>query len=219
MAKPQVIINILKKDLLIEWRQKSAWASMMIYVVSTVFVIYFSFAGELDDRIWIGIYWIILLFVVVNMTIRSFSEEANRQFYYMRTLAKPAAVMLAKLIYNGLYFLLLSGLTLLILALFLGFSMEMPGRFVLVVGLGAFGLANIFTLLSAITARIENAALMAILGFPIVIPLLLISIRLSMRCLDPLMGDGFVGEALTVAVLDVLIIGLGVILFTYLWRD
>ena len=192
---------------------------MLIYVISTVFVIYFSFTGSLDDRIWIGIYWIILLFVVVNMTIRSFSDEAGRQFYYIRTVANAGELMIAKLIYNGIYFIALSGLTLLILSLFLGFHIEMQGRFLMVVFCGSLGLANIFTLLSAITARIDNAALMAILGFPIVIPLLLMSIRLSMRCLDPLMQDGFTNEIIAVAVLDVLIIGLAVILFTYLWRD
>ena len=192
---------------------------MLIYVVSTVFVIYFSFSGSMDDRVWIGIYWIILLFVVVNMTIRSFSAEANRQFYYIRSMAKPAQIMLAKLIYNGVYFIILSGLTLLIISLFLGFNVEMKYRFMLVVFLGALGLANMFTLLSAITARIENAALIAILGFPIVIPLILLAIRMSVRCLDPLMTDNFGTEVMALAVMDVLIIGLAVILFTYLWRD
>lgn len=213
------IWNLLRKDALIEWRQKSALASMLIYVVSTVFVIYFAFSGSVDTRIWIGVYWVILLFVVVNMTIRSFSDEAGRQFYYVRTLAKPAWIMLAKLLYNGIYFLVLAGLTLVIMTLFLGFDIAMTYRFLLIAALGSLGLANMFTLLAAITARIENAALTAILGFPIVLPLLLLSIRASMRCLDPLMTKGFTREAVSVAILDGLIIGLAVILFTYLWRD
>jgi heme exporter protein B len=213
------IWNLLKKDVLIEWRQKSALASMLIYVISTVFVIYFAFSGRMDVRIWVGIYWVILLFVVVNMTVRSFTEEANRQFYYLRSLAKPGEIMIAKLLYNGIYFIVLAGLTLLIISLFFGFGLEMKDRFLLVVLLGSLGLANMFTLLSAITSRIENAALTAILGFPIVIPLLLLSIRLSVKCADPVMAADFGSELLAVAVLDLLVIGLAVILFTYLWRD
>jgi len=213
------IINLFRKDVLIEWRQKAALASMLIYVVSTVFVIYFSFSGVLANRIWIGIYWIILLFVVVNLTIRTFSDESGPQFYYIRSLVKPADLILGKLLYNGIYFTVLSVITLGALVLFLGFEIVMYQKFLLVVFCGAFGLSNMFTLLSAITARINNVALIAILGFPIVIPLLLLSIKLSLRCLDPFMADGFYGDLAVLAILDVLIIGLAVILFNYLWRD
>jgi len=163
------ILNLFRKDVLIEWRQKSALASMLIYVVSTVFVIYFSFSGVLENRIWIGIYWIILLFVVVNLTIRTFSDESGAQFYYIRSLVTPSQLALGKLMYNGIYFTVLSLITLGALVLFLGFDIIMQQKFLLVVFCGSLGLSNMFTLLSAITARINNVALIAILGFPIVI--------------------------------------------------
>ena len=211
--------KLLKKDLALEWRQKSTFAAMLIYVISTVFVIYFSFAGSLDTRIWIAMYWIVLLFVCVNLTMRSFSEEAGPQFYYVRTVARAFDLMVAKILFNGLYFLILSGLTCLFMALFLGFEMDAPIRFVAVSCVGAIGLSSMFTLLSAITARIDNVALMAILGFPIILPLLLLSIKLSLISMDPLRDATFARELLILGGLDVLVLVLSIILFTYLWRD
>jgi heme exporter protein B len=213
------IFNLFKKDVQIEWRQKSTIASMLVYVISTVFVIYLSFKGSLEQDVWMAIYWIILLFVVVNLTISAFKNEAMGQFYYIRNLAQPGELITAKMLYNALYFLVLSVLTLGVLTLFLGNPVADITKFMLVVLVGAIGLANIFTLLAAITARINNVALMAVLGFPVVIPLLLLSIRLSTKAMDPFFASGFYKELGAIVLLNALIIALSVILFTYLWRD
>ncbi|MCB0502934.1 MAG: heme exporter protein CcmB [Bacteroidetes bacterium] len=215
----QNIYHLFKKDVTIEWRQKSTIASMFVYVISTVFVIYLSFKGELDATVWMAIYWIILLFVVVNLTISAFTEEAGRQFYYIRSIASAVELIGAKMLYNAIYFVVLSGLTLAILALFFGFPVENGNRFLLVAGLGSIGLANMFTLLAAITARIKNVALIAVLGFPVVIPLILICIRLSGKAMDSFFAVGFVKEIMVLVLLNVIIIAMSMILFTYLWRD
>ncbi|MEZ5004212.1 MAG: hypothetical protein R2730_14365 [Chitinophagales bacterium] len=215
----QNIYHLFKKDVTIEWRQKSTIASMFVYVISTVFVIYLSFKGELDATVWMAIYWIILLFVVVNLTISAFTEEAGRQFYYIRSIASAVELIGAKMLYNAIYFVVLSGLTLSILALFFGFPVENGNRFLLVAGLGSIGLANMFTLLAAITARIKNVALIAVLGFPVVIPLILICIRLSGKAMDSFFAVGFVKEIMVLVLLNVIIIAMSMILFTYLWRD
>lgn len=213
------VLNLLRKDALIEWRQKASLASMLIYVVSTVFVVYFSFSGDMPGRVWVGIYWIILLFAVVNLTLNTFSGESGPQFYYVRSLVRPADLIFAKLIYNALYFAGLSLVTLAALRIFLGLELAQTGRFLVVVALGSAGLAGMFTLLSAITARLGNVALIAILGFPIVIPVLLLSIKMSFTSLDPLLSEGFYGDLGILALLNLLIAALAVVLFTYLWRD
>lgn len=213
------VFALLKKDLLIEWRQRSTLASMLVYVTATVFVVYFSFTGRLQDSTWITVYWIILLFVSVNLTVRTFSEEAGPQFYYLRGLAAAGPIMISKLLYNAVYFLVLALITQGLLRLFLGVHTPSESRFLAVTVLGAWGLSSTFTLLSAITARLSNVALTAILGFPIVIPLVLLSIKLSLKCADPMLLLGFGSELAALAVLDLLIVGLSVILFSYLWRD
>lgn len=208
-----------RKDVAIEWRQKSAIASMLIYVLSTVFVINYVFNGSLEPETWLAIYWIVLLFVVVNLTMHAFSDEAEHQFYYLRTLAPPFTILAAKMLYNLFYFLILSVLTLAVLTLFFGFPVEVAGKFITVVTFGSIGLSNLFTMLSAITARVRNVALLAVLGFPIVIPLLLITIKTSAKTLDEVLVINYQQQLWALIALNVIIVALSLILFTYLWRD
>ena len=85
--------------------------------------------------------------------------------------------------------------------------------------LGSIGFSNLFTLLSAITARTQNFVLLAILGFPIILPLLLLIVNMSglsdfaIKQKDIYMNLGAIG------LLDVITLILSVILFPYIWRD
>jgi heme exporter protein B len=79
----------------------------------------------------------------------------------------------------------------------------------------------VFTLLAAIAARAQqNAALMAIMGFPIILPLLLLLMRLSKTAFGEVFRDGAVLQLCGLIIgLDVLIAGMALILFPYLWKD
>ncbi len=81
-------------------------------------------------------------------------------------------------------------------------------------------LSLVFTFLAAIAARAQqSAALMAILGFPLVIPQLLLLSKISNVAFSSVLQGGF-GWMITVLVaLDVLIIVLSLILFPFLWKD
>jgi len=75
--------------------------------------------------------------------------------------------------------------------------------------------------MSAIAAKAQqNAALMAILGFPVILPMLLLLMKLSKAAFGEVFKEGAVLQlAGLVAGLDVLIIVLAVILFPFLWKD
>ena len=84
----------------------------------------------------------------------------------------------------------------------------------------AFVQTLVFTLLSAIVARAQqNAAMMAILGFPLVIPLLLVIMKISQQCLTP--GNGELPLALMGILLgyDLLIVMLAMVLYPFIWKD
>ena len=60
-----------------------------------------------------------------------------------------------------------------------------------IVCLGSISLSLVFTLLAAIAAKAQqNAALMAILGFPLIVPQLLLVIRLSKVAFGEIFRDG-----------------------------
>ena len=85
--------------------------------------------------------------------------------------------------------------------------------------LGGWSLSLVFTFLAAIAAKAQqNAAIMAVLGFPIIIPQLTLLMQLSKAAFAPLLSIELTTVLLLLA-LDGLVILLAVILFPFLWKD
>src|SRR5580658_7760211 len=100
-------ISLVKKDLLMEWRQKHTLFGVLLYVGSTVFVVYMM-SGQPEARIWNALFWLTQLFVAVNSVAKSFLQEHPNRFRYYFTLVKPAAFLLAKLVYSTLLLFIMS---------------------------------------------------------------------------------------------------------------
>ena len=217
------IAGLLRMEFLLDLRQRAAWGGMLLYVVSAIYVCYLGVRGTLPVPVWNALFWIILLFAAFNALVRSFQrEDAGRQVY-LYTLAGPRSVVLARTLYNALTMLVLSLLSLLFYVLFLGtdaLGEAQVGQFVLVVALGGVGLAAVLTLISAIAARAGSGlGLMALLGFPVVLPMLLSVMRASKGALDGLPWSVNSTYVLWIVALDVLTVALAWLLFPYLWRD
>ena len=90
-----------------------------------------------------------------------------------------------------------------------------------IVLLGGTSISLVFTLMSAIAAKAQqNAALIAILGFPVILPILLILMRLSKVAFAEVFREGALLQLCGLIVaLDLLVIILAVILFPYMWKD
>lgn len=212
-------ISLIKKDILMEWRQKHTLFGVLLYVGATVFVVYMM-SGQPEARIWNALFWLTQLFVAVNSVAKSFLQEHPNRFRYYFTLVKPATFLLAKMLYSMVIMLVMSLVSLLLYSIMLGWPLEQTGLFVLITMVGSISLSAVFTFLSAIAARAQqNSALMAILGFPIVTPVLMILSRLALKALGPVYISGWWGLALVLLALDVLVIVLGVILFPFLWQE
>ena len=103
--------------------------------------------------------------------------------------------------------------------LFFNQNVEHKGLFLLTVLLGAIGFSNLFTLLSAITARTQNFVLLAILGFPIILPLLLLIVKMSELSNFAIQQKDIYMHLGAIGLLDVITLILSVVLFPYIWRD
>jgi heme exporter protein B len=85
---------------------------------------------------------------------------------------------------------------------------------------GSAGLAVAFTMVSAIAYRANNnGVLVAILGFPIILPLMLVIIKFSNEALVGVDRMESIGNLLIISLLNVIITVLSYLLFPYLWRD
>ncbi|HEY0030921.1 MAG TPA: heme exporter protein CcmB [Bacteroidia bacterium] len=207
------------KELKLEMRNKYALGGILLYVVSTVFVSYLSFRKIVTPATWNALFWIILLFASINAIAKSFISETKGKLLYLYTIASPQAVILSKIIYNSLLLMVLSGLCLLVYTVFIGNIIQDLPLFLLTLLLGSFGFSSLLTMVSAIASKANNNfTLMAILSFPIIIPLLMVLIKLSKNAIDGL-ERWDLNYLLVLLFLNVIIIALSYVLFRYLWRD
>ncbi len=138
---------------------------------------------------------------------------------YFYSIAGPRDFVLAKLLFNSLLILVMASLSLLLFTLFLGNPLHKTGTFIGLVLLGGWSLSLVFTFLAAIAAKAQqNAAIMAILGFPLIIPQLLLLMRLS-NTVFSFSSSIPVTTILLLVTLDILVVLLAVILFPFLWKD
>ena len=215
------IAELIRKDFLLELRQRYALNGILLYVFSTIFVVQLCFGRVIDDKTWIALFWIILLFAAFNAVSKSFAQESSsrRLYYYM--LASPVSVVVSKIVYNALLMLFLGIMSLGLYTVFMGFPDFNINLFLPAFVLGSIGIASALTMVSAIASRSgNNPALMAILGFPVVLPLLLILVSASQEALK---GDiesmKIFSLLMALFLIDVVVVVLAVILFPYLWRD
>ena len=212
------IFTLFKKDLLLEIRQQYSFYGVLLYIAATIFVLYMAIESP-ESNVWNGLFWVIQLFISINAVAKSFLQESRGRMLYFYSIAGPRDFVLAKLLFNSLLMLLMSVLSLALFSLFLGNPIHKAGVFIGLVLLGGWSLSLVFTFLAAIAAKAQqNAAIMAILGFPIIIPQLLLLMRLSNAALSETMAVPVTTVLLLIA-LDAMVILLAVILFPFLWKD
>lgn len=210
---------LVAKELKLEMRNKYALGGILLYVVSTVFVSYLSFKRIINPATWNALFWIILLFASINAITKSFMNETRGRLLYLYTLVSPQAVILSKIIYNSFLLTVLSGLCLLVYTLFIGNIIQDVPLFLLTLLLGSFGFSSLLTMVSAIASKTNNNfTLMAILSFPIMMPLLMVLIKLSKNAIDGL-EHWDLNFILILMFLNVIIVALSYLLFRYLWRE
>jgi heme exporter protein B len=215
------ITALIHKDLMLELRQKYAINGILLYVFSTIFVVQLSFGRVIGDTTWIALFWVILLFAAFNAVSKSFVQESSARRLYYFTLASPVSVIASKMIYNALLMVFLGGLSLGIYTLFMGMPALGMSLFLPAFILGCIGLATAITMVSAIASRTgNNTALTAILGFPVVLPLLLLLIKASQLSLSRSVADiEMLKLLLSITLIDAVVVILAIVLFPYLWRD
>ncbi len=218
MSSFKYIFTLVKKDLLLEVRQQYSFYGILLYIIATIFVLYMTIR-EPDTKVWNGLFWVIQLFICINAVAKSFLQETRGRMLYFYSIANPRDFILAKLVFNSVLMLLMSFLSIVLFSLFLGNPIQKVPQFLGLVLLGGWSLSLVFTFLSAIAAKAQqNAAIIAILGFPIIIPQLMLLMQLANTVFSDKTGIA-ASTLFLVVMLDVLVVLLAVILFPFLWKD
>jgi heme exporter protein B len=218
MTSVRHILTLFKKELLLEVRQQYSFYGILLYIGATIYVLFMTM-DEPEAEVWNGLFWVIQLFICINAVAKSFLQESKGRMLYFYSIVSPGNFVLSKLLFNSALMLIMSLLSLVLFMLFLGNPIQRALPFTGLVLLGGWSLSLIFTFLAAIAARAQqNAAIMAVLGFPLIIPQLLLLSQLANATFNPALPFHASTIALLVA-LDVMAIILAVILFPFLWKD
>jgi heme exporter protein B len=214
------VIALLQKDVLLELRQQHTFFGILLYVASTIFVLFLAM-GQPESSVYNGLFWMIQLFICINAVAKSFLQESKGRMLYFYSIVSPVHFVIAKLIYSALVMLVMVLLSLLLFRILLGNPLSNFAEFAGIAWLGGFSLSLVFTLMAAIAAKAQqNSAVMAILGFPLIIPQLLLLIRLSKASMGEIFREGALMQiVLLLSGLDILVIVLAIVLFPFLWKD
>jgi heme exporter protein B len=210
---------LIAKELLLEWRSKYALNGVLLYVVSTIFVCFLSIV-TVNPITWNALFWIIMLFASINAVSKSFLQESKGRQLYIYTIASPYALIISKTIYNILLMMLLTIVALGFYMLVFGIVPQDLPLYLLATVLGSLSFSTIFTMVSAISSKAGNGGmLMAILSFPVIIPVLIVLIKLTKNAIDGLDRSVSLDEISMLLIINVLVAAVSLLLFPYLWRD
>src|SRR3954468_22283383 len=104
--------ELVKKEFLLEFRQKASLGGILIYVVSTVFVSALCIKNAIPIYVWNALFWIILLFASVTISTKSFMKEGKGLglFNYINYSAR--SFILSKIVFNMALMVAISLITL-----------------------------------------------------------------------------------------------------------
>jgi heme exporter protein B len=159
------------------------------------------------------------LFTAVNAVGKSFTQEPSQRNIFYYTLVSPESVIYSKIIYNSLILSFISIVGFVFYSWVMGNPVGNLELYLITLFLGSIGFASSLSLVAGIAAQAENSAtLMAVLSFPIIIPLLLLLLKISKSALDGISISENWDEIAILGSLDVIVIVLSGILFPYIWR-
>lgn len=216
-------LAVFRKDLRQELRRRVAVNTLVVFALATVLVVYFATVrAPLDGRAHAALLWVIVVFAASVGLGRAFTQEVEQGTdLLLRQHVPPGAVYAGKLLFTLLLTFVLGGVAAGVYVLVVGVGVPEPLLLAATLALGGAGLAAATTLLSALIARAQGgAALLPVLLFPVLVPLLLAAVRLTRAALDGGFGwtgtqDGFVTLG---AFLGLVVLG-AILLFEYVWDE
>jgi len=210
---------VAAKDLTIEWRTKTAFASSMVFAILVLAVFYFArdrtIVSELD--IAPGALWVTFTFAAMLGLNRAFLlERENHALDGILLAPVPrTAVFVGKLIGNLAFVGVVELVSIPLFALFYNVPVltHLPGLLA-VIGMATLAFVAVGTLLSAMVVRTRFAELMLpILLLPFLVPPIVGAVQLTAGVLAARPLSDFGGWLKLLASFDIVFVALCVILF------
>jgi len=181
------ILNNIKKDFLIESRNRSAVNISFAFAGITTLSVSLAAGGvPFTPLVHAIIFWIILFFSAMSGLAHIFiREEEEKTSLFLSLYYTPEEIYLSKLMFNIILFLSIS---IIVTALYLFFLQVFPVYlflFLLTVISGSIAIASVTTILGAMVSKAgSGSSLFTVISFPILLPVLWTAISLTAVSID-----------------------------------
>ena len=214
---------LFKKDFHSELRTRYAINSLAMFIIVAISVILFAVGQEkISEGLTGGLFWVVIFFTAMSGLARAFvSEEERGTSLTLQLIASPSTVFSGKLVFNIiLVFCMNTVIALLYAALFESFVIKNFSLFIIAFVIGNIGLAVSSTIIAAIIAKAgAKGTLYPVLSFPILLPLILTSVQLTLFALDGTSIEDAKFELAIVVSYDVIMLTVSYMLFDFIWKD
>lgn len=215
--------SIFLKDIKSELRTRYAINALVMFILVAISVVLFSIGNEkIQPELTAGLYWVVIFFSAMSGLSRAFvSEEEKGTTLTLQLIASPDTIFSGKLLFNLiLTFFINVIITLIYAAFFEGFVIHNFVLFLVTFIFGNIGLAISSTIIASIIAKSSSkGTLYPVLSFPILLPLILTCVQLTIFCFDGTSFDNVIYEVAIVVSYDVIMITVSYLLFDFIWKD
>jgi len=184
---PEIIKN-LKKDIKIEFRNRSALNLALAFALISTLTISLIIGGvPLEPKKEAIILWLIIFFSAISSLAYTFiREEEKKTILFLRLNFSAESVYFSKLIFNIFFFFIIQ----IIVAIFYVFfrQLEIQSLNLFILGLlgGGLALASTITILGAMVAKANGqSSLLAVISFPLLLPVLWMAVSSTTKSLTP----------------------------------
>lgn len=211
--------EMLKAELASDIRRPTVLAAAGLQVLAVSFLCYLG-NPNISPKVWNSLYWITLVFGVLQATGKAFLHTGKNRWIYTNQLASPLGLILAKTLYSWAVSIALGLCNLLVFALLMDFPAVHTLAYISAATLSVMGFATVFTLITAIAGKTPQPGFIApVLGLPVVLPFVLVGMQATLKALNPVLVSSVYKDLMLLGALNFLVLVLTAILFTPLWRD
>ncbi len=215
--------SLFLKDFKSELRTRYAINALAMFIIVAISVILFSIGQEkISKNLTAGLFWVVIFFTAMSGLSRAFvSEEERGTSLTLQLIAAPSTVFTGKLIFNIiLVFAMNTVIALLYSAIFEAFVIKNFVLFLASFVLGNIGLAVSSTIIAAIIAKAgAKGTLYPVLSFPILLPLILTSVQLTLFAFNGTSFERAKFELAIVVSYDVIMLTASYMLFDFIWKE
>ena len=213
------VVQLLKLEWKMDKKRPTVLASAILQLAIVGLLTMLS-QPRIVESVWNSIFWISLILSTVQGVAKSFTMVSSGRWIFWNQLASNTELLWSKVVYGWFNLMLLTCINLFIFTWFMGFPIKHANTYISIILLTTAGISAVFTFVGAVATKAGNAGYLApVLSLPVIIPLLLVGIKASVKTLNPVLVSSVYQDRLLLCALDLLILVLVGVLFESLWKE